>query len=214
MAIAGFPSGQGAFVRRGYSSLTGVYNVNTMPTETIVSGVDDPVYPMTLGQAKAMLPVNTSIHDDFIQLLIEATTEQVERYIARDTYRRERTSRYERPAPVISLPNGPHGNVLSVKTVTYDNIETTLVAGSDYYVHGIEFKTIELASGIQQYVLVTYESGYQAGSCPRAIIGGIMQELSMQFKNRQDPNAGGVAVVNNLSLEARNLLMPFVRYVL
>lgn len=214
MAIVSYPGGQSEFVKRGFDSLTGVYNVNTMPTETIVSGVDDPVYPLTLGQAKAMLPINTSIHDDFIQLLIEATTEQVERYISRDTYRRERLSRYERPARVISLPNGPHGNVISVKTVTYDNIETTLVAGSDYYVHGIEFKTIEIATGVEQYLLVTYESGYQAGNCPRAIVGGIMQELSLQFKNRQDPNAGGVAVVNNLSLEARNLLMPFVRYVL
>lgn len=214
MSIAGYPNGQGAFIRRGASSITGVYNVNTMPFETIVTGIDNELYPLTLGQAKAMLPVNTSIHDDYIQLLIEATTEQVERYINRDTYRRERLSRYERPARIISLPNGPHGDVLNVKTVTFDNVETTLTAGADYYVHGIEFKTIQLVSGVQQYILVTYESGYQAGSCPRAIVGGIMQELAMQFKNRQDPNSGSVAVVNNLSLESRNLLMPFVRYVL
>lgn len=214
MAIVSYPGGQSEFVRRGFDSLTGVYNVNTFPTETIVSGTEEPVYPLTLGQAKAMLPVNTDLHDDFIQLLLEATTEQVGRYIGRDTYRRERTSRYERPARVIGLPYGPHGDVLSVKSVTYDNEETTLVAGSDYYVHGIEFKTIEIAAATDQYLLVTYQSGYQAGNCPRGIVGGIMQELSLQFKNRQDPNAGGIAVVNNLSLEARNLLMPFVRYTL
>lgn len=214
MAIPVFTGGTDAFVRRGMSSLTGVYNTNTFPSETIVSGTDEAIYPLTLGQAKKMLPVNTDLHDDFIQLLLEATTDQVERYIGRDTFRKERTSRYERPARVVGLPYGPHGNVTSVKSVTYDNIETTLVAGSDYYVHGIEFKTIELMAGTDQYLLVTYESGYQAGGCPRAIVGGIMQELSLQFKNRQDPNAGGIAVVNNLSLEARNLLMPFVRYVI
>ena len=214
MAIVSYPGGQSEFVRRGFDSLTGVYNVNTFPSETIVSGTDEAIYPLTIGQAKSMLPVNTDLHDNLIQLLLEATTEQVERYIGRDTYRKERTSRYERPARVIGLPYGPHGDIISVKSVSYDNEETTLVAGSDYYVHGIEFKTIEIVAATEQYILVTYDSGYQAGNCPRAIVGGIMQELSLQFKNRQDPNAGGIAVVNNLSLEARNLLMSFVRYVL
>jgi hypothetical protein len=41
-----------------------------------------------------------------------------------------------------------------------------------------------------------------------------MQELSLQYKNRQDPNAPGRTVVNSLSVEARNLLVSYVRYVI
>jgi hypothetical protein len=209
--MSGIYQGTGAFIRRGLDSITGAYSLNTWPSETITS--DDPKsYVLTLGNAKEMLPVNTDVHDSLITMLIEATTEQVERYIARDTYKRERTSYYIRPASQIWLPYGIHSNVISVTAVAEDGTETTLVAGSDYNVMGIEFKAIRLSTGAEN-IKVVYESGYDFGACPAAIKAAIMQELSLQYKNRQDPNAPGRTVVNNLSVEARTLLTSYMRHV-
>jgi hypothetical protein len=205
-------SGSAALIRRGLDSLSGAYSQNTYPTQTIVT--DDPhQYVITLGNAKEMLPVNTDVHDTLITMLIEATTDQIERYINRDTYQRTRQSMYLRPAPIIYLPYGIHGNVTSVVAIDADGNQTTLIANNDYRVFGIEFKAIQL-SIFADMLLVTYQSGYGAGECPAAIRGAIMQELSLQYKNRQDPNAPGRTVVNNLSVEARNLLMSYVRYVI
>jgi hypothetical protein len=209
--MAGIYQGTGAFIRREMDSLTGAYSVNTWPTETITS-TDPKDYVLTLGNAKEMLPVNTDVHDSLITMLIEATTEQVERYIARDTYKRQRTSYYERPANQIWLPYGVHGNVISVTAIDEDNNETVLTSGADYTVFGLEFKAIRLSTGAP-YLRVVYESGYDFGACPAAIKAAIMQELSLQYKNRQDPNAPGRTVVNNLSVEARNLLTSYIRHV-
>jgi hypothetical protein len=86
------------------------------------------------------------------------------------------------------------------------------VANSDYYVHGTELKWLEIVAGLDAYLIVTYESGYTSGNCPASIRMGIIQELMLQYKNRQDPNAPGRVIINGLSVEARNLLTPFIRY--
>ena len=209
--MSGIYQGTGAFIRRGMDSITGAYSLNTFPSQTITT-VDPKDYVITLGNAKEMLPVNTDVHDSLITMLIEATTDQVERYIMRDTYRRTRQSYYERPAENIWLPYGVHGNVLSVVSIDEDFNETALTAGADYIVYGIEFKALRLLTAAP-YLKVTYQSGYDYGECPGAIRSAIMQELSLQYKNRQDPNAPGRVVVNNLSVEARNLLVSYIRHV-
>lgn len=205
-------SGNAALIRRGLDSLSGAYSQNTYPTQTIIT--DDPKqYALTLGNAKEMLPVNTDVHDSLITMLIEATTDQIERYINRDTYQRTRQSMYLRPAAQIMLPYGVHGNITTVVGVDADGNQTTLTANEDYQVFGIEFKYLQMST-FYEMLLVTYQSGYAAGECPAAIKAAIMQELSLQYKNRQDPNAPGRTVVNSLSVEARNLLVSYVRYVI
>jgi len=205
-------SGNAAIIRRGLDSLSGAYSQNTYPSQTIIT--DDPKeYALTLGNAKEMLPVNTEVHDSLITMLIEATTDQIERYINRDTYQRTRQSMYLRPAAQIMLPYGIHGNITSVIGVDAEGNQTTLVANDDYRVFGIEFKYLQMST-FYEMLLVSYQSGYAAGACPPAIKAAIMQELSLQYKNRQDPNAPGRTVVNNLSVEARNLLVSYVRYVI
>jgi hypothetical protein len=206
-------NGKQAFIARQFDSLTGAYSLNTTASENTI--IDDPrEYALTLQQAKEILPVNTNVHDAYIQMLLEATTEQVERYIALDTYEKTRRSIWVRPATKVLLPYGIHGAITSVISRTYDNQDTTLVANDDYYVHGSDFKWLEIVSGLDEYLIITFKSGYTAGNCPASIRMGIMQELSLQYKNRQDPNATQRVVVNGLSVEARNLLTPFIRYVL
>jgi len=39
----------------------------------------------------------------------------------------------------------------------------------------------------------------------------IIQEVALQYKNRQDPDLPSRVSVNGLSLEARHLLMPYMR---
>jgi hypothetical protein len=204
-------SGNAALIRRGLDSLSGAYSQNTYPSQTIVTD-DTCEYAINLGNAKEMLPVNTDVHDNLITLLIEATTDQIERYINRDTYQKTRQSMYLRPAPQLMLPYGVHGNVLSVIGVNGDGSQTTLTANDDYQVFGIEFKYVQLST-FYDIIIINYQSGYAPGECPSAIRAAIMQELSLQYKNRQDPNAPGRTVVNNLSVEARNLLVSYVRYV-
>jgi hypothetical protein len=127
-------------VRRGFGSLSGVYSFNTWPSEITV-GEGERIYPVGLIEAKAMLPVNTDMHDTLIGLLIAGTTGQVERYIGRDTYAKTRVAQYERPADVLSLPYGPHGAVSLVQGIDIDGNATTLTATTDYTVEGIEFTT-------------------------------------------------------------------------
>jgi uncharacterized phiE125 gp8 family phage protein len=205
--------GSPEMVRRGFGSLSGVYSFNTWPSEITVSE-GERIYPVGLIEAKAMLPVNTDMHDTLIGLLIAGTTGQVERYIGRDTYPKTRVAQYERPADVLSLPYGPHGAVASVEGIDIDGNATTLTATTDYTVEGIEFKRVRLKSAGYYMIRVTFASGYGAGECPEEIRAAIMQELSLQYKNRQDPNAPARTVVNNLTIEARNLLLSFVRHIL
>jgi hypothetical protein len=60
-------------------------------------------------------------------------------------------------------------------------------------------------------IRVTFASGYGAGECPEEIRAAIMQELSLQYKNRQDPNLGSGISYNGLTLEAMHLLQPYKR---
>ena len=193
-----------------YDSLTGSWTPQRYPAQTIVStkNVD---WALTLGQVKDFLRVNDSFDDLYINLMLEAVSEQVERYIGLDTYVRTRQSYWERVGGQVWLPYGPHTTVSSVVSIADDLTETVLVAGTDYVVHGLEYKKISIDNATGTYLRVTYLSGYPAGECPSAIKGAILQEISFQYKNRQDPNTPSRVSVNGLTLEARQLLAPYRR---
>jgi hypothetical protein len=90
-----------------------------------------------------------------------------------------------------------------------ENVDTTLVSGTDYVVEGMDYKEIRFYNKTGGQILATYVTGYT--TCPDAIRGAILQELSFQYKNRQDPNTPSRTSVNGLSLEARHLLLPYMR---
>jgi uncharacterized phiE125 gp8 family phage protein len=193
-----------------YDSLTGSWTPQNYPSQTRVS-VKNLDWPLTLEQVKDFLRVNDSYDDLYIGLLLEAVCEQVERYIGLDSYVRTRQSYWERVGRQVWLPYGPHTTISSVVSIDDEGTETTLTLGVDYSVSGMEYKKIHIDGFPGEYMKVTYLSGYPAGECPSAIKGAILQEISLQYKNRQDPNTPSRVSVNGLTLEARQLLSPYMR---
>jgi len=155
---------------------------------------------------------NDSYDDAYLNLMIRGVTEQVERYIGLDTHIKTRQSYWERVGGQVWLPYGPHGAISSVVSIDDEGTETALVLNTDYTVSGMEYKKIHIDNFPGRYLKVTYVSGYAEDECPFAISAAIMQEISLQYKNRQDPNTPSRVSVNGLTLEARQLLSPFMRY--
>ena len=187
---------------RQYDSLTGAVAFQYQPDDTMVVSTDSNAV-VSLVEAKNVLRVNHDEDDDYITGLIDATTEQIERYIRRDVVEKTRTSHWTRPAYLISLPYGPHGNVTSVQSIC-DNVTTNV---TDYRVIGLEYKRIVLDEAVCQ-VQVTYESGFTVA--PSTVKNAVLQEVSFQYKNRQDPDAPRMVSVDGLSLESRQLLYTFL----
>jgi len=187
---------------RQYGSLTGSVAFQYYPDQTIVV-TQASLSPVTLGEAKNFLRIYDTIDDTSIQSLLNGVTVQVEHYIGRDTTPRTRTSHWSRPKMLIAIPRSPIGWVSYVVEVASDGTQTT-VDPSEYVVEGLDQKSIRFNT-VRNALLVTYSSGYAV--CPDVIKGAILQELSLQYKNRQDSSQPSRTSVNGLSIEARHLLV-------
>jgi uncharacterized phiE125 gp8 family phage protein len=189
-------------------SLTGTWTANLFPHDTeIVSGPNQ--YSLTTAEVKEFLRINDNYDDLYIDLLIGAVQEQVERYMGLDTTLRTRQSYWMRTAGTIRLPYGPHGFVASVVAQDDDGTQTTLNEGTDYNVIGMRFLDVRLLNPTGSQILVSYTSGHS--TVPPAIKGAMLQEISLQYKNRQDPNTPARTSVNNLTIESRHLLASYLR---
>lgn len=187
---------------RQYGSLTGAVAYQFFPDQTdIVSQAT--FTPVSLAEGKNFLRVYDDTDDTSIQALLVGVTQQIEQYIGKDTTTRVRLSFWSRPKLSIAIPRSPVTAVTSVVSVSADGTETT-VPTSDYTVLGLSKKIIRFSHGYPS-LKVTYTSGYT--TCPEAIKGAILQELSLQYKNRQDSSQSSRTSVNGLSIEARHLLV-------
>ena len=205
---------QGSYIGRRYDSITGVWTPSVYPDETRITAQATDL-PITLAMMKTVLPVYESADDNYISLLIDAVTEQISRYIGQDVAQVTRQSIWYRPYKINYLPFGIHGNITSVVSRTEDGTDTALVEGTDYYIQGLDFKRIKLDDLALNgaFLVTTYQSGYTAGNIPAAMKAAIFQEVALQYKNRQDANLPARVSMGGLSIEARHLLMPFVRHV-
>lgn len=200
-----------------YDSLTGSWTPQLYPIQTRIVSVSGEL-PLTLLQVKDFLRATdgTNTFDDtyddqYIALINGGATDQVERYIGTDTHLKTRQSYWERVGREVWLPYGPHTSVTSVLSVDEEGVETALTS-ADYVVIGMDLKKIRFTNFIGPFLKVTYVSGYADNTCPFAISAAILQEVSLQYKNRQDPNTPSRISVNGLSLEARQLLLPYMRH--
>lgn len=193
-----------------YGSLTEPYNPQKWPCDMQVIN-DQQNFPVTVEDAMTFLRVYDNQDPDSINMLIEAATQQVERFIQRDTYVRTRQAYWNNYGAQIWLPYGPHGDVTEIKAVTSDGTETILQSGTQYKVTRTTWKIIDIIERKGEQLYVTYESGYTAGICPSAIRAAILQEVSFQYKNRQDPNQSLGLSLGMLTLESQHLLTPFKR---
>lgn len=165
---------------------------------------------MTPAEVKEFIPVNHNQYNATIDRLIDSVTRQVESYIRRDLLnKRVKAFWYKVPQQAI-LPRGPHTTIESVVVEDGDGNEKTLVLDTDYRIEGMVFKRLYRFQEFGK-LTVTFISGYEAEKRPPEVAGAILQEIALQFKNRQDPDTPAMTSVNNLSLEARHLLSSLVR---
>jgi hypothetical protein len=209
-----YSSSSDGLLARQLDSLTGVNNASMYPDETIVvADTESTSTVVSLGDAKAVLPVHDNNSDTYITYLLKATQEQVGRYIKLDLTKRQRTSYWYNPANKLVLSYGIHGAVTNVKARDKQGNETTLVLNTNYYVIGNTFKKIEIISVPVTFdsLSVTYWSGYDEGYCPEAISLACLQELNFQYKRRQDISQASTAIINGLTLESKMLLETYIR---
>jgi hypothetical protein len=188
-----------------YNSLTGTPRYQFYPQESRVIAVGS-LSPLQEAYVDEFLRVHDDIDQTYIASLIKGVTNQVEAYCGLATTPRTMQSYWQYPKQLISIPVKPVSSVTSVVKISHDGTESTLVSGTDYTVTGMNNIYIHLK--VDCYALrVTYEAGFADGQCPDAIQDAIVQEISLQYKNRQDSNQPSRTSVNSLSLEARHLLI-------
>jgi hypothetical protein len=193
------------------SPLTPARETRYTPDETkIISRVADQTDIVTPEEVKEFITIT---HDQFnltIDKLIDGVTAQVESYIRRDLIQKNIQSYWRRVPKVAILSRGPHVSVTSATVEDENGTVTTLTEGTDFKVEGISFKRLY---NFQHYgkLTVNYVSGYTEDERPTEVASAILQEISLQFKNRQDPDTPAMTSVGNLSLEARHLLNGLIR---
>ncbi len=198
-----------------YDAFRPPHETRNTPDETHVVEVleDTPVF--SLSEAKNFLHVYHEKDDGFISRKIDAVTSQVEKYIRIDVIKKKRKSLWHRVPEKARLQSYPQGNILSVKLIDKHGNEQELTEGENFYVQGVKVKYLYGFNEFTGRLEVEYETGYSqvernSGVCAD-IISAIEQEISLQYKNRQDPDTPAMTSVENLSLEARHLLTPIIR---
>jgi len=195
-----------------YNPLTPTYDYKYKPDQTevveVVKGQEQAVF---LPDVKKFLSVRNDHYDVAITSWIHGVTEQVENFIRRDLIQKKLRSYWYTTPPKAELPMGPHGEITKVTVKGKgSSFEYDLEEGSGYEVEGMTFKRLYGITDSGQ-LYVEFISGYDKDKRPERIISAILQEIALQFKNRQDPDTPAMTSVNNLSLEARHLLSTIMR---
>lgn len=196
---------------RSYVPLTQANPTRFTPDQTeIVSTVNSSSAVVTLPDVKEFLPVNHDDYDATITRLIDSVTRQVESYIRQDLIKKNIKSYWAKVPREAILSRGPHDSIEKVTVIDSNGEERELTEGVGYEVKGMKWKRLYEFTEYGQ-LFVEYTSGYDTAKRPPEVAGAILQEISLQFKNRQDPDAPAMTSVNSLSLEARHLLASLRR---
>lgn len=158
---------------------------------------------VTNSEVKDVLPVYGDIDAVIIDRLIDSVQTRIEDYINIDATPRTRIAEWECPANVIELPYGSHGDIILVER--YENKEW--VATTDFEVLGLTYKRLRLAK-IGKPIRVTFESGTSEN---KQVNQAILQEVSYQYKSRNDPNMETAETRSGLSVATLNILSGIPR---
>jgi hypothetical protein len=181
----------------------------TADAQKILTVTEDPY--IALDEAKSVLHVYHGKDDVYIGALIDGVIRQVEGYIRQDVMEKTRQAYWRRNQRLARLPYGPHGDITAATMIDSNGDTTTLTEGTHFDVIGITFKSL---CNFEQFgqLTVSFESGWDTP--PPEVKAAVYQELSLQYKNRQDPDVPSMTSYRNLSLEARHLLAPIMRLAL
>ena len=161
-------------------------------------------------EVKKFIPIRHDSYDTTITRLIDSVTAQVESYVKQDVIKKRVRSYWYKTPQIARLSRGPHGDILSVKVKDSNGEEHELIEGFQFHAEGMKYKRLYGFTYFGE-LTVEYESGYGIDKAPKQIADAVMQEIALQFKNRQDPDTPAMTSVDNLSLEARHLLASVVR---
>lgn len=156
--------------------------------------------PATLSEVKPFLPVYDDNSDVLIQGIIDGVTKKIERFIRLDTTERTRISEWFLPQRLIDIPYGFHSDIVVEQYVgdEWRTVENPIIIG-------LTKKSVRLHYGYQTRVTCT--SGF--ADCPADIVQAIIQEVSFQYKNRNDPNEVQPETRNGLSIPTINLISHY-----
>jgi hypothetical protein len=193
-----------------FDSITGTVAFSATPQSCVV--VTPPSFSLvTVDEAKVWLRNDRVNYDNRdIEIMIAGVTEQLERSCRIDFARRTRLAEWVNPQRRLYLPYGVHFNVNLVRIFDIEGNARTLNA-SEYVVVGLSggFRSIDLLTTAHR-VQIEFESGYALDTVPAAFLGAIRHELTLTMNYRSGQPANR-AVQSGMSIEARQLLLPYMK---
>lgn len=164
--------------------------INNLPDRPLTLGLDWAVsvapvsYPVTLTEAKNFLRVDYSNDDDLINSIIEAATEQAEKFLNRSISSKTVVFTYDSFSNSIQLPYPPYQSIDQVDVI-YKDSTTTLTVDEDYYLYGTNDLTIKFERIYKGYQLqITAQVGYS--TVPALIKQGILKLIARMYEFRED----------------------------
>ena len=132
-------------------------------------------------------------------MLIEAMIDMAEKYAGITLRTKEYTFEFQQYGNTVQLPYGPHVSVDAVRT-KLDGTETTLTAGTDYFVTGQDFKTLNITESFKyQQLEVDVTAGYGAANVPELIQLALYKAVLSNYEDRQDLVEGSAFSLPNAS---------------
>ena len=190
---------------RQFGSMSGVVPSQPLPVQCVVIEQSE-IPPLTPEDMKVYLGnMAPTKFDKLVGDLVKSVTAQIERISRYDLSRKTRRAYWERPGYLLRLPYGPHYQIIEVVGIDMDGVETVFVEDTDYRVEGMDQKSIRILDPHSAVSIeVEFESGY--AECPPELASAVQAQVSMLFKNRQDPTVPLRMMENGLCPEAYSLV--------
>lgn len=184
---------------RSYISTPDNGQNGVLTLSTVETGTNSATDVLSTADAKAYAKIDTSADDSLIADLVEEIIDTVENTYSFQLIEKTVTANYESFSKRVTLPLFPVQSVTSVKTVNKSGVQTTLTAGSDFYLEGdtLVFATAhDYESPFDRTRLeVVYTAGFT--SIPKGIILGLKKAVLSSYEDRQDLIEGGVSELPN-----------------
>lgn len=187
------------------------------------------VEPVTLEEAKAQIVADYEIDDALITAKIKTARQWIENYTGLAFGAKTIQAYYDYLDTDYSLPIGPViGDITSV-TRSIAGTDTVLVAGTDYWVHGLSYPTLcfnnvwSSCGRVSSSYSVIYQAGYVPSTLdgetltynnpiPEPLKEAILKLTAELYRDRENTISGTINTM--LPYHVRSLVSPYRRNVL
>lgn len=139
----------------------------------------------TVAMVKNYYRIDHDTDDAQIERNLRTSLRTIEDYTNRNIITRQVTAQWKRFPRVVNLPCPPQTSITSVKTIADDGVETTLVAGTDYYSYGNQTLTLEITDNNNEQLQVIYQAGYgkNLDAIPTWAQDAVIYQLGIYYSN-------------------------------